>query len=96
MVLIKTVTKVFPVGGKVGIHLKLEDNSLPEGEQTVIDRDFVDGFVPGQGMANNTRDAIGKAAQAAIDEYLSNEQTYNAGAYGVAVSQIDSALNITE
>ena len=96
MALTKTVTKVFPRGGKVGIHLKLEDDTLPEGEQTVIDRDFVDGFVPGQGMANNTRDAIGKAAQAAIDEYLSNKQTYNADAYGIAVSQIDSALNITE
>ncbi len=96
MALTKTVTKVFPSGGKLGIHLKLVDDSRPVDEQTVIDRDFIDGFVPGQGMANNTRDAIGKAAQAAIDEYLSNKQTYNAGAYGTAVSQIDNALNITE
>ena len=96
MALTKTVTKVFPSGGKVGIHLKLEDDSRPVAEQTVINRDFVDGFVPGQGMLNNARDAIGKAAQEAIDEYLSNKQTYNASAYDTAVSQIDNALNITE
>ena len=96
MALTKTVTKVFPSGGKVGIHLKLEDDSRPVNEQTVIDRDFVDGFVPGQGMANNTRDAIGKAAQSAVDEYRSNKQTYNAAAYDTAVSQINNNLDIAE
>ena len=91
MALAKTVTKVFPNGGKVGIHLELKDDGV-----VVIDRDFVDGFVKGETLPNSVRDAIGQAAQAAIDEYVENKAMYDAAAYDTVVSQIDNNLNISE
>ena len=91
MALAKTVTKVFPNGGKVGIHLELKDDGV-----VVIDRDFVDGFVKGETLPNSVRDAIGNAAQEAIDEYVSNKAMYDAAAYDTVVSQIDNNLNISE
>jgi len=45
-------------------------------------------------LPNSVRDAIGNAAQAAIDEYVENKAMYDAAAYDTVVSQIDNNLNI--
>ena len=93
----KTVTKAFPTLNHIGIHLRLTDDARPDlgpGVQTVIDTDFTEQFIPGSGMANTIRDAVGNAAQAAIDEYKKCRDVYTAAAFDTAVTQINNALEI--
>jgi len=97
MALAKTVTKSFPTLNHIGIHLRLTDDARPDlgqGEQVVIDTDFTEQFTPGSGMANAIRDAVGNAAQAAINEYKERLAIYNSAAFDTAVNQINNALEV--
>jgi hypothetical protein len=89
MALTKTVTKVFPTTNTVGMHLKLEDDSV-----VVIDRDFTENFTKGQGATNEVKTSIGKQMQAAIDEYKTNKTLYNSAAYETARTQISNGLTL--
>jgi hypothetical protein len=99
MALEKTVTKLWPSKSgadgrvRVGIHLKLTDSDRPEGEQTVIDTDFMAYFGGGHTIAE-TQDRVTAMAQAAIDKYKSEKQIYGAAAYTNAVTAIDAALTL--
>ena len=89
MALTKTVTKVFPSGDMVGMHLKLEDDGV-----TVIDRDFMENFTKGEGATNAVRDSIGKQMQLAIDDYKEAKEIYASAKYETVRQQIDSNLQL--
>jgi hypothetical protein len=96
--LTKVVTKIMPTPNQIGIHLLLQDDNHPitAGTVTVIDEDFTENYSAGQGMSDAVRNAVGKKAQEAIDEYIANKKLYNKTAYGTAVTQISNALVLTE
>lgn len=89
MALVKTVTKVMPTKDMVGMHLKLEDDSV-----AVIDRDFMENFTKGQGATLAVKQAIGNAMQEAIDEYIEAKAMFDSTAYETARTQIDNGLDL--
>ncbi len=100
MALTKTVTKMFPTAKVVGIHLKLEDDDRLDLDPTVgmkhivIDKDFSESFTKGEGATTAVKQAIGKKAQAAIDEYKEARAMFVSATYETARTQIDGALTL--
>jgi hypothetical protein len=98
MALSKTVTKFFPVKhsvaderSKMGIHLKLVDDSRPAAEQTVIERDFT-AVYGGTHSLTQAKNAVIAEAQAAIDKYKAELALNNLAGYTNAVNDINNAL----
>lgn len=100
MTLQKTVTKVWPDRGqrniyRIGIHLTLTDNDPLVPESVPIDQEVTVDYVKGQPPANYQDDIIQKV-QDLINKYKSEKQIYQNAQYDTAVSNIDSALDISE
>lgn len=96
MLAMKTA-KMFPTASTVGMHLEITDDDRPdlgEGAQVVINTDIEEQFVAGEDIADETRDEIGRRAQALIDEYKTLRAVYDIAAYQIKITQIDGALTL--
>lgn len=92
MALTKTVTKMFPTPNHVGLHLKLVDDSREAGEQTVIDKDYMEQWASGTNVPNEVKQRIGGRMQADIDAYKALVARFNHDDYNTAASQVEAGL----
>jgi len=93
--LAKTTMKMFPTASTVGMHFVLTDDDRPdlgEGAQVVISTNISEQFVPGEDIADETRNKIGARAQKLIDDYKVLRAVYDIAAYQTKITQIDGAL----
>ncbi len=96
MALTAIVTKAFPGKDTVGMHLKLTDDDradLGDGEQTIIDKDFMESF-SGDAPSTEAKVAIGSAMQAEIDNYKDRRAKFVHAVYETARSQIAAGLSV--
>lgn len=89
-----TVTKMFPTENRVGIHLKLIDDSRPVDEQVVIDQNFSENYNVGQDIPNEVRDKIGKRIQKAVDRYKVLKARFDNPKYDTVRNQIAGNLTL--
>lgn len=87
MALTKVVTKAFPTGSTVGLHLELKDD-----DEVVISENYYEQFATGMGVTNKIRDEIGKRMQVDIDRYKQKKAVFETVAYETARTQVDNNL----
>lgn len=87
--LTKEVSKIMPTPNKIGMHLKVTDDT-----QIVIDKTYWEQFIPGDGATTKIKQEIGKQMQRDIDNYKALKIIYDASAYDTAISQVEDGLNL--
>jgi len=81
-----SVSEVQPKLFSITLNLKVVD-----GETTLIDQNFSEKYRTGDAPSKTTL-KLGRAMQAAIDEYQSEQELYNKAALDTAISTLEGAL----